>query len=415
MLPAQRFAFYGEKNKKHFYDGYGKGETIVIFGFSEEQSAFRDNIRKFTQKEIAPLATVIDREHRFPVETIKKFGKLGYMGFPFPEEYGGLGLNTTYKAIFIEEVAKACASTAVIMLVHLGAGCSPVYLYGTEELRQKYLVPSCDGRYLAAFALTEPDCGSDNANLRCAAVRRGENYIINGEKIFITNGGYADYYVTMVRTNPEIKGYKGISALIVDKETPGLKVGKPIEKMGLHGSATVPLSFEDCAVPVANRLLAEGNGLNVALGVLNGGRVVVGAQGVGIAQGCLEHTIAYIKERRQFGRSIASNQGVQWMISEMVTQIEAARLLVYKAAWCEDVNHPEAMVAASMAKWFGTDAAMKVTTECVQLFGGYGYCKEYPVERYMRDAKATQIYEGTNEIQKMVISRKVLDLKSGKA
>lgn len=382
------------------------------FGFSEEQIVFRDNIRKFTRNEIAPLAPVIDREHRFPEETIKKFGELGYMGFPFPVEYGGSGLDTTCKAIFIEEVAKACASTAVIMLVHLGAGCMPVYLYGTEELKQKYLVPSCDGRYLAGFALTEPDAGSDNSNLRCSAVRKGDRYVINGEKIFITNGGYANYYITMVRTDQQIKGHKGISALIVDGDAPGLSAGKPLEKMGLNGSSTVTLSFEDCEVPAENLLLGEGKGLNVALGVLNGGRTVVGAQGVGIAQGCLEHTIEYIKQRVQFGRPLASNQGVQWMIAEMAAQIEAARLLVYRAAWYEDAGHPDAMIAASMAKWFGTDAAMKVTTDCVQLFGGYGYCKEYPVERYMRDAKVTQIYEGTNEIQRIVISRKVLGVKS---
>jgi len=287
----------------------------------------------------------------------------------------------------------------------------PVYLYGTEELKQKYLVPSCDGRYLAGFALTEPNAGSDNSDLRCGAVRKGDKYIINGEKVFITNGGYASYYITMVRTNPSIKGYKGISALIVDKHAPGLVVGKPIEKMGLNGSPTVNLTFEDCEVPVENRLLEEGKGLNVALGVLNGGRTVVGAQGVGIAEGCLEHTITYVKQREQFGRPIVSNQGIQWRISEMVAQIEAARLLVYRAAWYEDVKHPDAVVAASLAKWYGTDAAMKVTTDCVQLFGGYGYCKEYPVERYMRDAKVTQIYEGTNEIQRIVISRQVLGLR----
>jgi len=334
------------------------------------------------------------------------------MGFPFPEQYGGSGLDTICKAIFIEEVAKACASTAVIMLVHLGAGCMPVYLYGTEELKQKYLVPSCDGRYLAGFALTEPNAGSDNSDLRCGAVRKGDKYIINGEKVFITNGGYASYYITMVRTNPSIKGYKGISALIVDKHAPGLVVGKPIEKMGLNGSPTVNLTFEDCEVPVENRLLEEGKGLKRGVGRPEWrSHCCWLLRGVGIAEGCLEHTITYVKQREQFGRPIVSNQGIQWRISEMVAQIEAARLLVYRAAWYEDVKHPDAVVAASLAKWYGTDAAMKVTTDCVQLFGGYGYCKEYPVERYMRDAKVTQIYEGTNEIQRIVISRQVLGLR----
>jgi len=380
------------------------------FELSEEQSLFRDNIRKFTENEIAPLAPVIDRECRFPEETIKKFSKLGYMGFPFPKKYGGSGLDSLCRAIFIEEVARACASTAGVMVVHLGAGCMPIHLFGSEELKKKYLVPSCSGKFLSAFALTEPGAGSDTAALSCSAVRRGDKYIINGEKIFITNGGRADFYITIVRTNPDLKGPMGTSAIIVEKDAPGLIISKPIEKMGQNGSPAATLNFKNCEVFAENRLLEEGNGLKIALTALNTGRVVVGAQGLGIAQGCLEHTIDYVKQRVQFNRPLATNQGVQWMIAEMAMQVEAARMLVYRAALYEDMKHPDAVKASSMAKWHGTDTAMKVTTDCVQLFGGYGYCKEYPIERYMRDAKVTQIYEGTNQIQRIIISRNVLGL-----
>lgn len=377
------------------------------FSLTEEQLMFQDNVRRFVQKEIAPLAPIIDREHRFPAETLQKFAELGYMGFPFPEEYGGSGLDYMSVAIFVEEVAKACATTAVIMSVHLGLGCMSVYMFGTEEQKQKYLVPLCQGKMLGAFALTEPQAGSDAASLRTSAVRKGDHYVVNGQKIFITNGGYADMYVTFVRTDPNSKGAQGITCLIIDKDAPGLIIGKPEEKMGLNGSATVSLTFEDCIVPVENRLLEEGKGFNVAMGLLNGGRISIAAQGLGIAQGCLDHTIPYIKQRQQFGRPIAANQGVQWMIADMATEIEAARLLIYRAAWLKDKGLPHAK-EASMAKRFATDTAMRVTTDCVQLFGGYGYCREYPVERYMRDAKITQIYEGTNQIQRIVIARHVL-------
>lgn len=377
------------------------------FKLSEEQLMFRDSIRKFAQNEIAPLAPIIDREHRFPVETFKKFGELGYMGFPFPEEYGGSGLDYVSTALFIEEVAKCCASTAVVMSVHLGLGCMSLYMFGTEEQKQKYLVPQCTGEMIGAFALTESTAGSDAANLRTSAVRKGDKYIINGEKIFITNGGYAGIYVTMVRTDPNSKGAKGVSTFIVEKDSPGLIIGKPEEKMGLNASATVTLTFEDCEVPAENLLLEEGKGFNVAMGLLNGGRIGIASQGLGIAQGALDHTIPYIKQRQQFGRPLAANQGVQWMVADMATEIECARLLVLRAAWLKDNGLPHAM-EASMAKRYATDTAMRVTTDCVQLFGGYGYCKEYPVERYMRDAKITQIYEGTNQIQRMVIARHLL-------
>ncbi|NPV89395.1 MAG: acyl-CoA dehydrogenase [Firmicutes bacterium] len=377
------------------------------FKLSEDQMMFRDSIRKFAQNEIAPLAPIIDREHRFPSETFKKFGELGYMGFPFPEKYGGSDLDYVSTALFIEEVAKCCASTAVVMSVHLGLGCMSLYMFGTEEQKQKFLIPQCTGEMIGAFALTESTAGSDAAGLRTSAVRKGDKYIINGEKIFITNGGYAGIYVTMVRTDPNSKGAKGVSTFIVEKDAPGLIIGKPEEKMGLNGSATVTLTFEDCEVPAENLLLEEGKGFNVAMGLLNGGRIGIASQGLGIAQGCLDHTIPYIKQRQQFGRPLAANQGVQWMVADMATEIEAARLLIHRAAWLKDNGLPHAM-EASMAKRYATDTAMRVTTDCVQLFGGYGYCKEYPVERYMRDAKITQIYEGTNQIQRIVIARQLL-------
>ncbi|MEG6522070.1 acyl-CoA dehydrogenase [Desulfotomaculum sp. 1211_IL3151] len=377
------------------------------FRLNDEQQMFRDTIRKFAQKEIAPIAAQTDHTHQFPLDTIKKLADMGLMGLPIPEEYGGAGSDYVTFAILVEEIAKVCASTAVVLSVHTGLGCMSTYMFGNDEQKERYLKPLCEGTMLGAFALTEPQAGSDAAALKCTAVRKGDKYIVNGSKIFITNGGYADMYVTFVRTDPTTKNYNGVTCLIIDKDTPGLIIGKPEEKMGLNGSATVTLTFEDAEVPVENRLLEEGKGFNVAMGLLNGGRITIGAQGLGIAQGAMDLTIPYVKTREQFGKPLSAQQGIQFMLADMQTEIDASRLLVYRAAWLKS-NGLEHAMEASMAKKFATDTAMRVTTDCVQLFGGYGYCKEYQIERYMRDAKITQIYEGANQVQRIVIAKNLL-------
>lgn len=377
------------------------------FMLNEEQQMFKDIIRKFAQREIAPIAAETDRTHQFPLDTYRKLAELGLCGIPFPEEWGGAGGDYVTFAIFIEEIAKACPSTSVVLSVHTGLGCMSTYLFGNDAQKKKYLIPLCQGDMIGAFALTEPSSGSDAASLRTSAVRKGDRYVVNGSKIFITNGGYADMYVAFVRTDPSTKNYQGITCLIIDKDTPGLIIGKPEEKMGLNGSATVELTFDNMEVPVENRLLEEGKGFNVAMGLLNGGRIGIGAQGLGIAQGAFDLTLPYVKQREQFGRPLSANQGIQWMLADMATEIDAARLLVYRAAWLKDNNLSHGL-EASMAKRYATDTAMKVTTDCVQLFGGYGYCREYQIERYMRDAKVTQIYEGTNQIQRLVIAKNLL-------
>jgi butyryl-CoA dehydrogenase len=280
-------------------------------------------------------------------------------------------------------------------------------MFGTEEQKQKYLVPMAQGRMLGAYALTEPNSGSDAASLRLSAVDKGDHFVLNGSKIFITNGSYADVFITFVRTDPATKGAEGITCLIVEKNTPGLTISKPVEKMGLNGSVTCELYFENAIVPKENVLGRIGEGFKVAMQLLDGGRIAIGAQGLGIAEGAFEYTLNYIKQREQFGRPIAANQGIQWMVADMATEIEAAKLLVYRAAWLKNNGLPHSKEAA-MAKKYATDTAMRVTTDCVQLLGGYGYTKEYPVERYMRDAKITQIYEGTNQIQRIVIARHLL-------
>ncbi|GAV24343.1 acyl-CoA dehydrogenase [Carboxydothermus islandicus] len=377
------------------------------FQLSEEQQMFVDMVRKFAQKEIAPIAEKTDREHRFPKETLEKLAELGLMGIPIPEEYGGAGADYFSYILFIEEIAKVCASTAVILAVHIGLGCMSIYMFGTEEQKQKYLVPMAQGRMLGAYALTEPNSGSDAASLRLSAVDKGDHFVLNGSKIFITNGSYADVFITFARTDPGTRGAEGITCLIVEKNTPGLTISKPVEKMGLNGSVTCELYFENAIVPKENVLGRIGEGFKVAMQLLDGGRIAIGAQGLGIAEGALDYTINYIKQREQFGRPIAANQGIQWMVADMATEIDAAKLLVYRAAWLKNNGLPHSKEAA-MAKKYATDTAMRVTTDCVQLLGGYGYTKEYPVERYMRDAKITQIYEGTNQIQRIVIARHLL-------
>lgn len=373
------------------------------FQLNHQQLMIQKMVRKFVQEEIVPQASMIDETHSFPIEIIRKMGELGLMGIPIPEEYGGAGNDFLSYTLTIEEIAKGCASTAVILAVHTSVGTFPILYFGTEEQKQKYLPKLSSGQFLGAFALTEANAGSDASSIQTTAVRKGEYYVLNGIKRFITNAGYADVYTVMASTNLT-RGAHGVTSFLVDKDTPGLRVGKIEEKMGLHGSATSELIFEDAYVPVENLLGAEGQGFKVAMSILDGGRIGIGAQALGIAEAALEAAIVYSRERFQFRQPIGNFQGIQFMLADMATQIEAAKLLVYQAACLRMAGLPYAK-QASMAKMYASDTAVKVTTDAVQIFGGYGYCKEYKVERYMRDAKITQIYEGTNQIQRIVVAK----------
>ncbi|MEW5954461.1 MAG: acyl-CoA dehydrogenase [Bacillota bacterium] len=377
------------------------------YQLTEEQIMLRDMVRKLAQNEIAPLAEEIDRARRFPRENIQKMAELGLMGVPIPEEYGGAGCDFLSYIITIEEISRACASTGVILAVHTSVGTYPILYFGTEEQKQKYIPKLAAGEYIGAFALTEPNAGSDPANLSTTAVPDGDHYIVNGNKIFISNGSEAEVYVTFVKTDKS-KGHKGITCLLVDRNTPGFSIGKTEEKMGLHGDVTTELIFENARVPKENLLGQEGEGFKVAMALLDGGRIGIGAQGLGIAQAAFDVAKNYARQREQFGKPIASFQAIQFMLADMATRIDCARLLVYRAARMRDMGLPYAK-EASMAKLYATDTAMEVTTDAVQILGGYGYCREYQVERYMRDAKITQIYEGTNQIQRIVIAKHLLN------
>ncbi|NLV77117.1 MAG: acyl-CoA dehydrogenase [Tissierellia bacterium] len=376
------------------------------FNLTREQEMVREVMRKFTESEVEPIAAEIDEQGRFPRETVGKMARYNMLGIPFPVEYGGAGGDEIAYAIAVEELSKACATTGVICSAHTSLGCWPIYRYGTEEQKQKYLVPLAKGEKLGAFALTEPNAGTDAAGQQTVAMLDGDNYILNGTKIFITNGGQADVYIVFAMTD-RTKGTRGISAFIVEKDFPGFSIGKVEDKMGIRGSSTTELIFRDCIVPKSNLLGKEGQGFKIAMSTLDGGRIGIAAQALGIAAGALEKTIQYIKEREQFGRPLAKFQGLQWMVADMATDIEASRLLVYKAAYNKANDLPYNKEAA-MAKLFAANTAMDVTTKCVQLHGGYGFTKDYPVERMMRDAKITEIYEGTSQVQQMVIAANLL-------
>jgi len=371
---------------------------------TEEQKMMRDMVRRLAQNEIAPRAAHYDRTHEYPWENIRKMSELGLMGVPIPEEWGGAGCDFLSYIITIEEISRACGSTGVILAVHTSVGTMPILLFGTEEQKKKYVPKLASGEMIGAFALTEPGAGSDSASLSTTARLEGDHYIVNGSKIFISNGGAAGVYITFVRTEPGSKGYRGITCLIVDKDTPGFSIGKLEEKMGLHGDHTTELIFDNAMVPRENLLGVEGDGFRVAMALLDGGRIGIGAQGLGIAQGAFDVALEYAKQRVQFGKPIIEQQAVGFMLADMATQIDAARALVYRAARLKDMGLPLSK-EASMSKMFATDTAMMVTTNAVQVLGGYGYCNEYPVERMMRDAKITQIYEGTNQIQRLVIAK----------
>jgi butyryl-CoA dehydrogenase len=376
------------------------------FDLSKEHLMLQEMYRKFTETEVKPLAEEVDEEERFPVETVKKLARYGFMGIPFPKQYGGAGADNLAYAMAVEELSKACGTTGVIVSAHTSLCATPIYEWGTEDQKQKYLVPLAKGEKLGAFGLTEPNAGTDAAGQQTRAVDMGDHWLLNGSKIFITNADYADVYVIMAMTDKS-QGTRGISAFIVEKDFPGFSVGKKEKKMGIRGSATCELIMEDCIVPKENLLGKIGQGFKVAMKTLDGGRIGIAAQALGLAQGSLDETVKYVKERKQFGRAIAKFQNTQFKLADMDTKTEASRLLVYKAAKYKDAKRPYSKEAA-MAKLFAAETAMEVTTMAVQLHGGYGYTREYGVERMMRDAKITEIYEGTSEVQRMVIGASLL-------
>ncbi len=376
------------------------------FQLTKEQEFVRKMVSDFATTEVEPLAADIDAEHRFPEETVEKMAKYGLLGVPFPTEYGGAGGDHISYAITVEELSKKCASTGVICSAHTSLCCWPIFNWGTEEQRQKYLPDLLSGKKLGAFGLTEPNAGTDASGQQTRAEDCGDYWLLNGAKVFITNGGYADVFVVMAMTDKS-KGNHGISSFIVEKGDEGFSIGKTEDKMGICASSTTELIFQNCKIP-KDRLLGEiGDGFKVAMSTLDGGRIGIASQALGIAQGALDVTVEYMKARKQFGKSLSKFQALQFMVAELETKINAARLLVYRAADMKDKHLPYGP-AAAMAKLFAAETAMHVTTKCVQLHGGYGYTKDYPVERMMRDAKITEIYEGTSEVQRMVIAASVL-------
>ncbi|MEN2767256.1 acyl-CoA dehydrogenase [Ornithinibacillus xuwenensis] len=374
------------------------------FQFTEEQQMMRKMVQDFAQKEVLPEVERMESTERFPIELMKKMGDLGIMGIPIPEKYQGAGMDYTSYIIAIHELAKVSATLGVILSVHTSVGTNPILFFGTEEQKEKYVPRLATGEYLGAFALTEPGAGSDAKNIKTTAKRDGDYYILNGSKVFITNGGIADVYITFAKTDAS---ENGMSAFIIEKDTEGFIIGKQEKKMGLHGSSTVQITFDQCKVPVKQLLGNEGDGFKIAMANLNKGRVGIAAQALGIAEAALEYATNYAKEREQFGKPIATNQGISFKLADMGTVVEAAKLLVYRAASMIERGIPCAK-EASMAKMYASNTAMKTAIEAVQIFGGYGYTEDYPVQRLFRDAKITQIYEGTNEIQHLVISNNLL-------
>lgn len=372
------------------------------FKQDEMHQELQQMYREFAQQQVKLVAAEIDRTEVFPEGTVAAMAEMGLLGIPFPAEYGGAGMDNLSYAQCIEELSKVCASTGVIVSAHTSLCATPIYLFGTEEQKQKYLIPLASGEKLGAFGLTEPGAGTDASGQKTTAVLEDDQYVLNGSKIFITNAGPADVYIVMAMTDKE-KGTRGISSFIVEKGYPGFSVGKHEEKMGIRASATCELIFENCIVPKENLLGEEGKGFKVAMMTLDGGRIGIAAQALGIAQGAIDETVEYVKTREQFGKTLSSFQNTQFELADMQAMTEAARLLVYRAAVAKDNHEPYSHLAA-MAKLVASEVASDVTRRCLQLFGGYGYTREYPIERMMRDAKITEIYEGTSEVQKMVIS-----------
>ncbi|WP_025324192.1 acyl-CoA dehydrogenase [Deferrisoma camini] len=377
------------------------------FELDDVQTLVRDTARRFAQEEVAPLAAEMDKTATFRMELVKQMGELGFMGVAIPEQYGGGGMDYRCYSIVVEELSAVCASTGVVVSAHSSLCCDPIYRFGTEEQKKKYLVPLASGQMLGCLGLTEPQAGTDAGAVRTTAVLDGDEWVLNGTKIFITNGGQAGVAVVIASTDRSAK-HRGLSAFIVPADAPGYKVAKEEHKLGIRASSTAELVFEDCRIPKENLLGRPGEGFKIAMQTLDGGRIGIASQAVGIARGAMEQAIAYAKERQQFGQPIANFQAIQWKLADMATEIDAARLLTWRAAWMKDQGFKNYSREAAMAKLFASDVAMKATREAVQVFGGYGYIDEYPVERYYRDAKITEIYEGTSEVQRMVISRALL-------
>jgi butyryl-CoA dehydrogenase len=378
----------------------------MAYQLTEEQRMIQAMVREFAREELIPSAAKRDVTGEFPADNIRKMGELGLMGMTVPPEYNGAGADTVSYSVALQEIGYACASTAVIMSVHNSVACGPVYLFGSEYLKETYLKPLASGEKIGSFALTEPGAGSDPAGQKTKAVKDGHSYIINGTKVFITTGKNSDLTVVTSYTD-RTKKHHGISAFVVEKGTPGFYVGKEEDKMGLRGSDTAELIFEDCRVPEENLLGNEGDGFVIAMASLDGGRIGIASQSVGLGQACLDAAVSYAKERVQFNKPISQFQGIRWMIADMATQIEAARLLTFNAAAMRDRGE-NFSAAASMAKVFASEMANKVAYQALQIHGGYGYIKEYPVERFYRDARVLTIYEGTSEIQRIVVANHVI-------
>ncbi len=381
------------------------------FTLSKQHEMARTLFKEFAEKEVKPLAQEVDETEVFPRGTVEKMAKAGFLGIPVPKEYGGQGCDPLTYAMCVEELSKVCGTTGVIVSAHTSLCCDPIQTYGTEEQKQKYLVPLAKGEKLGAFGLTEPGAGTDAQGQQTKAVLDGDEWVLNGSKIFITNGKEADVYVifavTSVVTDAKGRSKKMISAFIVEKGTPGFTFGTKENKMGIRGSSTYELIFTDCRIPKENLLGQEGKGFGIAMHTLDGGRIGIAAQALGLAEGALDRTIAYVKERKQFGRAIGAFQNTQFQLADMATKVQAAQYMVYRAAMAK-ATQKNYTVEAAMAKLYAAEVAMEITTKAVQLHGGYGYIREYDVERMMRDAKITEIYEGTSEVQRMVISGSLL-------
>ncbi len=378
----------------------------MAYQLNEEQKMIQAMVRDFSREELLPSASERDKTGEFPAESLKKMGELGLMGMNVPADYNGAGADTVSYSLALQEIAYACASTAVIMSVHNSVACGPIYLFGSDYQKEKYLKPLATGEKIGSFALTEPDAGSDPAGQKSKAVRDGDSYIISGRKTFITTGKNSDLSVVTAYTDKK-KKHKGISAFIVEKGTPGFCVGREEEKMGLRASDTVELTFDECRVPAENLIGNEGDGFVIAMTALDGGRIGIASQSIGIAQACLDAAVSYSKGRVQFGRTISGFQGIRWMIADMATEIEAARLLTFNAASMRDRGE-NFTAAASMAKVFASEMANRVAYKALQIHGGYGYIREFPVERYYRDARVLTLYEGTSEIQRKVIASYII-------
>ncbi len=379
---------------------------MSIVNLSEVQEMAQKTAREFTNNEIKPVASINDREHRFPEDIIHKLGELGFMGITVPEQYGGSGLDYLSYMLALEEICKGCASTGAIMSVNNSLVCAPINTFGTEDQKSLFLKDLASGNKLGCFMLSEPEAGSDAASMKTTAILDGDNYILNGTKSWITNGAEADIAVVFASTDKSLK-HKGVSAFIVEMRTPGVNIGKLEDKLGIRATSTAQIFFEDCKVPRDNILGSEGEGFKIALHTLDGGRIGIAAQAVGIAQAALEESVRYAKERKAFGKTISDFQGLQFMLADMTTRVDASRLLVWQAAVMKDRNVKYSKQSA-MAKLFAAETAMWVTTKAIQIHGGYGYTTDYPVERFFRDAKITEIYEGTSEIQRIVIARETL-------